>query len=45
MEYILNMIIGFIGGILGALTAYWFLGREADERVEIKEEDLDRYIL
>lgn len=44
MEYLLHMISGFAGGIVGALITYYFIGDGADNE-EIEDEDLDRWIL
>lgn len=47
MEYLLHIISGFAGGIVGALITYYFIGGGADgeEYEEIKVEDLDKWIL
>lgn len=49
MEYLLHIVSGFAGGIVGALITYYFIGGGADgeyeEIAEIAEEDLDNWIL
>lgn len=46
MEYLLHIVSGFAGGIVGALITYYFIGGGADgDYEEIKDEELDRWIL
>ena len=45
MEYLLHIVSGFAGGIVGALITYYFIGRSEEDFEEIKDEDLDRWIL
>ena len=45
MEILLNIVTGFTGGIVGALITYYFIGRSEEDYEEIKDEDLDRWIL
>lgn len=47
MEYLLHIVSGFAGGIVGALITYYFIGdgAEGEDYEEIKDKDLDRWIM